>query len=73
MGKGCVSQEDCQTGCTEEGCTICCGTSQCNEPGTTAIWEPVTCQPMNALLCSYRMLLALAQNETIDCRYVHME
>ena len=69
LTKGCVSPDVCHTGCTDEACSMCCETSQCNQPWNNVLIEPQTCQPQIALWCSNRLLTSLAGNETIDCRY----
>ena len=69
LTKGCVGPDVCHTGCTDEACSMCCGTSQCNQPWNNVLIEPQTCQPQIALWCSNRLLTSLAGNETIDCRY----
>lgn len=68
LSKGCVDPDVCQTGCTDEACSICCGSSLCNQPWNNVLAEPQTCQPQLAVWCTSRLLFSLTQNETIDCR-----
>ncbi|KAL4231151.1 hypothetical protein ACF0H5_008734 [Mactra antiquata] len=65
--KGCVEPSICQTGCNGYMCSMCCGTSLCNEPMDYVITEAPTCHKETALYCAFQLLFAIAMNDDMNC------
>ncbi|XP_060576345.1 uncharacterized protein LOC132733695 [Ruditapes philippinarum] len=70
LNKGCVKPDLCQNGCNGVLCSMCCGTSLCNQPWNDVILESPTCQPEAAMYCGFQMISSLVQNETINCLHL---